>query len=177
MEATPPPSPNFSSSSLLPSLPAPPSFSEKKNPFSVSNAWPYSKTFKLATKHPNAAALLCLRNPAACTGCSSPALGTFPKMPSHQDGDSLPEMVSWAFHTFLTRWPHAPWFGGWDAGLLSWALLVVLFPQHPMAGLAAEIPTLWELGAVRHLWDLTPKMCQDGLFSRARGHSGLHPDP
>lgn len=66
---------------------------------------------------------------------------------THPDGDSLPEMLASAFRIFLTLqgavWPHAPWFGGWDAGVQSWTLLVVLFPQRPMAGLAAEIPTLW----------------------------------
>lgn len=51
--------------SPLPGFPPPPPFSEKI-PLSVSDAWPYSK---LATKHPNTLAPLCLRDPPVCAGC------------------------------------------------------------------------------------------------------------
>lgn len=64
----------------LPGFPPPLPFSEK-NPLSVSDAWPYSKAFELAIKHPNAPALLCPRDLPACAGRVGCAPGTSPKSP------------------------------------------------------------------------------------------------
>jgi len=47
----------------------------------VSDTWPFSNAFELATKHPNTPAPLCLRDPPARAGCVGRALGTSPKSP------------------------------------------------------------------------------------------------
>lgn len=176
MKATPPPSPNFSSSPHPP--PASPLLlpSPKKNPLSVSGAWPYSKTFQLATKHPNAPALLCLRDPPACAGHLGRAPGTPPKSPCL----SLASQRCCPGCCASSR-PCAPRFGGRDAGVwlrtLPFGTAVGRFSQYSAVGLEAEIPVLQELGVVSRSWGLTPPKCplQRSVFTHQFASRPLMP--
>lgn len=120
----------------------------------MSDAWPYSKTFELATKHPKAPALLCLCDPPACTGCISPALGTFPKL-LYPPGWSQPP------RDVVLGISYLPDPAG--TSVTSCTLVWWLGHRGPILDLVMLFPLVWQLKFPSCEWEFHMSWGQSGI--------------